>query len=226
MTLLAGDVIDAARDRHAAFDRERAPQGVCLRFLSQSARRLHGKIMEIDEDVLRVEQNTVLPLADFSAGIALPANRTIVGVTVQDRSAVNPRSFDIDLVPANLRNDRNTPAAAAWQIGNKLYLRGAASDWTQYGSIAVSTVPIPPLVAKSSDVIDLPDTALEALADAIALQLAKRGVTPKDGERLPPIVLGAFVASAKSSEDDFLDEIRNRLTGRTFQTRDVMHYFG
>lgn len=175
MTLLAGEVIDAVRDRHAAFHRERAPQGVCLRFLSQYARQLHGKIAEIDEDVLRVETNTVLPLADFAAGIALPANRTVVAVTAQDTAAVNPRSFDLDLVPAAMRNDRNTPASAVWQIGNALYLRGAASDWTPYGSIAVSTIPIPVAIEKSSDAIPLPDTSEVALIENLAYMLAKRG---------------------------------------------------
>lgn len=221
MTLLAGDVIDAARDRHVAFDREWAPQGMMLRFLSQYVRRLHSLIAEIDEDVLRVETNTVLPLADFAAGIALPANRTIVGIVAQETGTNNPRTIDIALVPANLRNDRNTPAAAAFQIGNKVYLRGKASDWTRYGSVAISTVPVIAGVVKSSDVIDLWTDPLEALADAVALAVARRG--PREGA--PPITLGSFEKAAASSETAFLDEIRNRLTGRSYQTRDVMHYF-
>lgn len=212
--ILATDIIEAVRDRHKSFDRESAPQGAILRFLSQAVLKLHGKIMEIDEDILRVEMNTAMPLADFSAGIALPENRTVVGITVQ-RTGNQPASFDIDLVPAALRNDRGTPAASAWQIGNKLYLRGDATDWKNYSSIAVSTIPVPPAVVASSASVDLPASALEPLADAVALQMAKRVELP----------LAPFVAAAADSESAFLDEIRNRTLGRSFTTRDVMHYF-
>lgn len=221
MPLLAGSVIDAARDRHVAFSRERAPQGVCLRFLSQAVRHLLGRVAEIDEDLLRVEMNVVLPLADFAAGIALPANRSVVAVTVEE-TGVNPRSFDIPIVPAALRNDVNTPLAAAWQIGNSLYLRGKANDWTSFGSIAVSTIPVPAEITKSTDELPVEDTAERALADAVALELAGRMVGV---EGVPPINLAAFAAKAAASEDRYLDDVRNRTHSRVVQTRDVMHYF-
>lgn len=221
MPLLAGSVIDAARDRHVAFSQERAPNGVCLRFLSQRVRELLGKIAEIDEDLLRVELNVVLPLADFAAGIALPANRSVVAVTVEE-TGVNPRSFDLPIVPASNRNDVNTPLGAVWQIGNTLYLRGKASDWTNYGSIAVATIPVPAALVKLNDTLPVDDTAERALADGLAFDLGARmaGV-----EGVPPINLDILAASASRSSEAYLDEVRNRTHSRVIQTRDVMNYF-
>lgn len=221
MPLIAGNVIDAARDRHVAFSRERAPQGVCLRFLSQAVRSLLGKVAEIDEDLLRVEMNVALPLADFDAGIALPANRSVVAVTVEE-TGVNPRSFDLDIVPASNRNDVTTPISAVWQIGDTLYLRGAASDWQNYGSIAVSTIPVPDALLTDKDVLPVEDTAERALADAVALDLARR-TSGMDG--MPQLDLRAFAAMAGDSEERYLDNVRNRVHSRVFTTRDVMHYF-
>lgn len=221
MTLLAGSVIDAVRDRHVAFSRERAPNGMILRFISQYVRSLLGKVAALDEDALRVEVSTPFPLADFSAGIALPANRAVVAVTVEEKGA-NPRSFDINVVPASNRNDVTTPLNAAWQIGNTLYLRGQASDWNAYDSIAVSTIPVPAAITKSTDELPVDDTAEAAVADNVALALGRRmaGV-----EGVPPINVGALTAVAKESEDAYLAEVLNRVNSRVFETRDVMHYF-
>jgi hypothetical protein len=220
MPLIAGNVIDAARDRHVAFSREHAPQGVCLRFLSQQVRALLSRVAEIDEDALRVEMNVVMPLADFAAGIALPANRAVVAVTGEETGA-NPRNFDLAIVPASHRNDINTPLSAVWQIGNTLYLRGAASDWTNFGSIAVSTIPVPPALLTDKDVLPVDDTAERALADALAVDLASRLVGV---EGIPAFDINVLSARASASADSYLDEVRNRASG-VFETRDVMHYY-
>lgn len=221
MALLAGDVIDAVRDRHVAFSRERAPQGMVLRLLSHYQRELLGKIMEIDEDILRVDATTVLPLAVFDTGIALPVNRTVVAVTALTTGGV-PRTLDVTLVPVALRNDPATPRRAAWQAGNTLYLRGAAIDWTTIASITVATVPVPAAITRSIDVLVVPDTAEKALADNVALALALRGII---GEGVPAPDFNAFGARAKDSENSFLNEVLNRTTGRATHTRDVMRYF-
>lgn len=218
MALLAGDLIDAVRDRHSAFDRERAPQAMILRFLSQYARELHGKIAEIDEDVLRVEFSTPFPLAVFGNGIALPANRTVVDIAALALGA-DMRSFPVELIPAGQRFDYNTPAAAAWQIGNNVYFRGGAQDWTTVASVAIATVPIPAALTKSSDVVPLPDTAERALIEAVALKLAIRGFV---GDGLPALDPTVFAQVAENAETAYLNEVRNRLTGRVFHTRDVM----
>jgi hypothetical protein len=218
MALLVGDVIDSARDRHVAFDRERCPQGMAIRMLSEYAIELHGKVMEIDEDVLRVEFSTNLPLAVFANGIALPANRTVVSVAALATGA-NARTFPVDLIPAEQRFDYNTPAAAAWQIGDVLYLRGDAQQWLNVASIAIATVPIPAPLTRSTDALFLPDTAKRALAENVALAFALRG---HSDEALPAIDTAAFAARAARAEESYLDEVRNRLTGRSFHTRDVM----
>jgi hypothetical protein len=221
MTLLAGDVIESARDRHMAFVRELAPQGMCLRILTQYHRELLGKIARIDEDVLRVDTVTAMPLAVFANGIALPANRTVVAVSAVPTNP-NARPFDVTLVPVALRNDRSTPGAAAWQAGDVLYLRGDATNWQNVASIAIATVPVPAPVLTSATALAVPDTAERAMVENVARALALRGPA-KEG--LPPIDTSAFIATAADAETAFLNEVRNRLTGRAYHTRDLMHNF-
>lgn len=221
MALLAGDVIESARDRHRAFAREFAPQGMCLRFLSQYVRELLGKIMAIDADVLRVDTPVAMPLAVFGNGIALPANRTIVAITAQETGA-NPRTIDVTLVPVALRNDIKTPLSAAWESNGVLYLRGGAADWQNIASLAIATIPVPAAIAASTAALPVPDMAERACVEGLALALARRG-PPKDG--LPPIELSSFAAAAADAEGNYLNEVSNRLASRTHFTRDVMHYF-
>lgn len=221
MALLAGDVIEGARDRHRAFAREFAPQGMCLRFLSQYVRELLGKVAALDPDVLRVDTPVVMPLADFAAGIALPANRSVVAISATETGS-NPRTFEVTLVPVALRNDIKTPSAAAWEANGVLYLRGSANDWQNVGSLAIATIPVPAAITTSQTALPLPDTAERALIEGLALLLARRG-PPKDG--LPPIELSSFAAAKDDAEGAYLKEVMNRVTHRAHFTRDVMHNF-
>lgn len=210
MTLLAGSVIDAARDRHVSFQPKHQPSGPMLRFLSRYVRELHGKIARLDEDILRVEEVVVLPLADHTAGIVLPANRTIVEIAAVPVDGSDP--VIIDLIPAATRNDRNAPFAAAWQVGDRLYLRSPATAWNRMTAVGIWTVPIPvPLVNAASE-LPVPDTAENAVVEALAAFMASR---------VPGLDVGQFKAIAAEAERVFLDDVQNRLGGRTFRTRDV-----
>lgn len=216
--LTVGGVIDAARDRHSAFDRRRTPDGVLLRHLSAYVKHLHGRIAAVDPDVLHAEQVTALPLADHAAGITLPANRTVAAVAVGDKSTPQ-RSFDIDLIPAKSKNDFNAPVYAAWQLGNKLYLRSPASLWTQGKDIAIAYVAIPVSFTKlEDDITTLPDTAEMALIESIALLLARRGHADP---ALPDIDVKEQIRIAADAEESFVKDIANRKVGRRFRTRDV-----
>lgn len=215
--LTAGGVINAARDRHAAFDRRRTPDGVLLRHLSAYTKQLHGRISSIDPDILRVEQSTAFPLADHEAGITLPDNRFVAAVSIADNSTP-ANNYPIELIPAITRNDLNAPVLAAWQIGSKIYLRSPASLWTRASSIAISYIAIPVPLTKLSDTLAVPDTAELACIESVALLLARRG---HNDPNLPRIVVREFADVFTDAEDQFLKDIANRLGGRRFRTRDI-----
>jgi hypothetical protein len=194
-----------------------------LRMLSRAHSRLLGVIAGIDPDLLRVETSTALPLADHADGLTLPANRNVVAVTVLQTGA-NARSFDVPIVPAHLRDDKDTHPAAVYQIGNVLYLRGTAQDWRNIASVAVATIPVPLDITASTGALVVPDEAFDCLVQAVALDLARRGlVPPVDG--LPPIDLRAFIEFARDSEQAFLTEVRRRVSRRVAHTVDATHLY-
>lgn len=218
MTLLAGNVIDAARDRHAAFDRQRHPNKMLLRFLSRYARQLHGKLVALDPDAVRVETTANLPLADFDAGIALPANTVYVAEVAASYPAPSTLPpLPIDLIQSDERDAWNRPRAVAWQVGDKLYLGGTADAWTAFGQIAISSVQLPVALVALTDAIALPDAAESACVEAVAEFMAKREAQEGNDK----IALAVFGEDAAKAEGAYLAVVMNNVAGRTFYTKDV-----
>lgn len=218
--LTAGRVIEAARDAHPAFDRKRSPDKIVLRFLASYQRELAGKVAAIDETLLVTDEIVLISAVDFEAGITLPANRYVAGVTAKDvrSTAASPQFTEVKLIPWAHRHDRNSPLAAAWQYGGKLYLRSPASAWANISEIGISLVAAPGDLDALADVLVLPDEAEKALRDNTALFLAKRGHTDPG---LPAIPINDFRIDAERSELEYLRDVANRLTANTFRTRDV-----
>jgi hypothetical protein len=215
--LLAGDIIDEARDRHAAFDNRRNPQKVVRRFLAGYVVELAGKIMRLDEQALLTEFVAAMPLADFSAGIVLPANRGIAGITANDNHTPS-QPTPVDLIPWATRNDSNVPLASAWLYGGKLYLQGSARNWNNMVSIAVAYYPDFALITADTDVIPLRQDARSTLIENASLFMAGRG---HNDPALPSIDMKKFVAKAGDSEEEFLKNVANQLGATHFRTRDV-----
>lgn len=188
------------------------------RFLSSYARELAGKIEAIDETALLVDVQQALPLADFSAGITLPANRYVAGVTATPVGETEGRTIPVELIPWGQRNSYNTKVASAWIVNTKLYLNGLATWWNNVASLAISYAPIMAELVTDDDAILLPDTADLVLTEAVALFMARRG---HNDPRLPAIDVGMFAAVAGSAETAFLDDIRNRVAGEHFRVVDV-----
>lgn len=217
MALLAGDVIDEARDRHPAFDRNRNPQKVVRRELSRYVSRLLGKIDLIDEAALSLEVSTAMPLAIFANGIVLPANRGVREVVAVDAQG---KRYPLDLIPVGQRSDRTTRVASVWIVNGVLYLNGSAATWSGITSIAVSYTPLAGPVVADDDVLAVPDNALSACVEALALFMARRGHTDKDGD-IPPIVFQDFVDQSAKAEREFLEEVGDSLSSQTFRVRDT-----
>lgn len=221
MAIVAGNVIDAARDRHTAFDRKVHPNKMLLRHLSQYVKRLHGKIVAIDEDAVRVEIAPVaLPLADFAAGVVLPANvRYVAGASVTYPPPSTTAPVALDLIQSDERNARNTPANAAWVVNGVLYLSGNANRWSAFNALAISVVFVPADLTDLTETLAVPDAAEEACTEALALFMARRESQESDGEA--KIAIQPFAASASDAERSFLDDVKNNVAGRTFYTQDV-----
>lgn len=226
MTRLVSGVLNAARDRHAAFDAQRNPDPVLLRYLGNFCQEVQGKIMAIDPSYGGIEQTIVfeLPLADFDAGMAIGAGRIITDIIAVNKSTEpQRRTWAIPLIAREQRFAKNGPWMAAWQEGENLYLRAPAEGWTNYGSIEVQVVQnfsdddLATLMRRDS-VLPLPDAAAGMVADALALFMATRGHTDP---ALPPIDVGVFAATARASAEAFYDAVRERNVGRMFITQDV-----
>jgi hypothetical protein len=215
MTLTAGPILEAARDRHVSFDRRHHPDPSCLRYLSGYVRTLHGTVAVIDETALAVEEIIALPLFDFSLGAAVPANRTIVGAVLKDARGI---VYDFDLVQWGNRHDRNRARLVAWEVGGRLYLSGAATDYTSYSEIGLLLVPIPVDLTSLTSAIGLPDSAQQCLETKVALFMALRG---HDDEAMPKPDARALASEASEAETRFLADIGNRVAGRRFPVRDV-----
>lgn len=221
MPLLAQRVIESARDRHSAFDPRRVPDPSALRFLSAYRKELAGKVAAIDETQLAVTQAVAMPLAVFDDGIALNANRYIAGIMAKDNQAT-PEYWPVDLIPWAQRNDINTPLAAAWEYGGKLYLRGPSTVWRNITELGIALVPsMDTDLAALTDDVGLPPEAERACVEAIAAYMAKRG---HNDPALPAINLSLFTDEARKAEAEYLADVANRNTGRHFRTRDVNYY--
>ncbi len=227
MARLVSGVVNAARDRHAAFDRVRTPDGVLYRFLADYCQEVQGKIMAIDPTYAGVEVTLsfALPLADFDAGMALGPGRIVTDiVAVEPLSAgVDRDTIPIQLISRDQRFARNGPIAAAWQEGENLYLRGPYTRWRDMGSIEVQVVQsftdadVTALQAKTA-VLPLPDAGAKMATEAMAYLMARRG---HNDPQLPPIDVGLFRDELSRSEEAFYDAIRQRDVGRVFFTADV-----
>ena len=215
MTLTAGPILEAARDRHVSFDRRHHPDPSCLRYLSSYVRQLHGRVAAIDETQVAEEQTTALPLFDFEAGITIPANRTICGAVVKDAQW---GKVDLDIVQWANRFDRNTPRLACWEVAGIVYLSGQASTYVNYTEVAFLVVAIPADLTALTSTIALPDTAQECLQARVAEFMAKRGVSIEGVAAPDP---RQFANDAEAAEIKFLADIGNRLSGRSFRVRDV-----
>lgn len=224
MTRLVSGVISTARDRHAAFDPKRFPNGMLYRFLADYCQEAQGKIMSIDPTYnIEITLGFTLPLTDFDAGLALGPGRIVTEVTALDaRTVPGPRVSPVALISRDQRFARNGPPVAAWQESEVLYLRGPEIQWRDIVQVQVQVVEsfsdadVTALQTRNA-VLPLPNAAALMVIEALAHFMARRGhIDPK----LPPIVLGDFVQAKVGAEESFYRSVADRQVGRAFFTAD------
>ncbi len=220
MPTTAATVIDAARDKHSAFDKEHHPNKGALRHLSQFVKRAHGQLTQMDPSLVTVNVTTTLPLVDHGAGIALPTGTRMVEEIIATYSATNAQPRDpyrVRLIDFVQRFAPNAPRGAAWQQGQVLYLRSPASIWQSFASVTVTLATMPTDLAELGDTLALPDTAQEWCIEEVAYYFAKREVQENDTK----ISLDAFRICRDEARDGFLADIANSQQGRMMFTEDV-----
>lgn len=229
MSRLVSGVIASARDRHAAFDRQRTPNGLLYRFLVDYCQEVVGRVMALDPTYGGIEETIVyaLPLADFDNGMALGPGRIVNDIVAVQAIDTRREFIKIPLIDRAQRFAVNGPAMAAWQEGINLYLRAPDTRWTAYSSIEVQVVQnftdadVASLQSPAA-ILPLPDAASKMVADALAYFMARRGhADPK----LPPIDTDRYERDLEKSEAAFYQAIVQRNVGRVFFTADVMNRF-
>lgn len=220
MAVTLDTIVTAARDRHPAFDVRRTPSALLVRYLSGYQKLLQGKALQRNRRALLASQTTSLPLADFAAGITLPANVYVEGGVVTNATDAT-QQLPLLIVDASIRLRVPVGMLAAWLDGlTKLKLTGTANGWLSWGSVTVDYVPACAPLTKLSDTIVLPDDTEQVFVEqAAAFMYARSHKDPN----LPAISLAEITLSRKMAdrtEADWLDSLGARRVGQAFQIQD------
>src|SRR5574342_491449 len=106
MTLLAGTLIDEARDLHVSFSDRDHPTKLLLRELDRYQKALLSRALIINEDYLNSVQQTAMPLAVFANGITLPVGAIPTRAEFVD---THTHSHELEIKPWAYRQDPAPP---------------------------------------------------------------------------------------------------------------------
>jgi len=201
--LTAGAVINEARDAHPAFNKRQHPNGVLLRLLSSYQRKITSEIARVNAPLCASQIIIALPLADFNAGVKLPANTYVLpGVLLRNNVNVDLKE-PIDLVDATLRAELDMAHKFAYLKGNNLFLGRRASNYTNYDQLILELVLVPRRLERLTDTLVLPDwgedTYIGALVNKMAIRQEIGGNVLLDADKMQRDFL-ATVAQQKAAQ--------------------------
>lgn len=208
--LTAGAVITEARDAHPSFNKRQHPNGSLLRLLSSYQRQITSKIARVNAPLCASQLLVTLPLADFDAGVKLPANTYVLpGLLL--RSNVNPDLKEpIDLVDATLRGELDMPHKFAYLRGNNLLLGRRPSNYTNFDQILLEVVLVPRALAALTDTLVLPDWGEDTYVGHLVNKMAMRGDMG-----------GNVLIDADTAEQEFLATVAQQKAAQASGTLDV-----
>lgn len=210
MALVAGALIEAARDRSPAFVRTAHPDAVALRALSRRQRELVAWANGVNPDAALVPLTFELPLEEFSAGVEIPPHHYVRGGSAYHGAHARP----LHLISEARRLDPPT-WPAVYMLNGRLHLVGRARDWQGLTSVMVMYVPIPEDLTSLGSALVLPDSAEAALVAGVAAFLAGR-TTRDEG-----VHARAVQAEWEAARDGWLSEIGGRRRAHTSTIREV-----
>lgn len=220
-TLVVGDLLNAARDCSPQFDTRLHPDRVLLRFLSRYQRDLIDRLLRLDPSQLVTTQSYPLPLANFTAGIAIPAYHYPFGAEVVS-GHVGAHPHPVNLVPWT---DHTRYRHAVYLLSNTLFLCGKSADWERFISLTWIYVPeVADLDTSSQTALTqtltaLPDSAEPALVAYLAMKMAMRGGA--DPGQTPPDP-ASLAGDWKLEESRFFDQVGRNTQAVTSIIREVM----
>lgn len=217
MAFTAAEVLDGARDFHPSFDPKTQPESVLLRAVEREARVLAARIaMMRPEAMTWTVTTTALPLANFYAGIALPAHLLLPQVTALRVGGTSPQDdAPIPVVNTHQRARYGQPWPSAFVISGVLYLAATAADWRPYASITTRTLAIPS-VPTTATTLPFENDALHVLTMKLAAFMATRRVGMSDA---PPA--GLWQTEAMEAERTYLATLARQNAATDIVIQDV-----
>ncbi len=220
MTILAEDLITAARDGHAAFSKVRHPNAGLLRALSHYKRQLWSRIANVNSSVLAVEEVIDLTTFNFTTGATFPDHIYVV----PDGEVSHPNDVNqsdrgrFTIIDMTVRQFTR-PQHCGWFIQNQLWLHGDEKDWVNTTNLYISYVAIPTGPTAMGDNFDpAPDTIEPVLEAFLAKLMAGKG---HNDQSLPPIDTKEFNQEWHIAEDRFLSELGERRKAQRIKTLDI-----
>ena len=189
-------VIAEARLRHPTFDPVSIPQHVALSLLNGIAGRLHGELLEVDPSLLVAQTTTMLPLATFEQGIALPPMALLLEAfaITTDVGGVIGRSDPVTIINYQQRYESGV-WPALYCVSDTVFLKGIAAEWAGYDRVSVVYVPVYAPVNTVREFFPLPDRCLLSCIEGLAALLGMRV-----SDRLSPTVLGMLRETAATQQ--------------------------
>ncbi|MFP3948893.1 MAG: hypothetical protein ACLFWG_09200 [Longimicrobiales bacterium] len=211
MALAVADLIEAARDLHPSFARERQPVKPIYRFLTGWHRRAVQLVADRNADLVLQVHSVSMPLGDFDAGYASFPDHLLLdhgGKVVQ--GDIEERFHIIDY-SARLGS---VPRWSGYFYNGTLFLAGEEAWWTAVDSIEIPYVPMPAAITASSDELLLPDDAYSWAVAAIGMHMARR--TQDES-----VVVQDYRADERIERNDYLEAAGARSQAKVVQTREV-----
>lgn len=181
--LIAGGLVDAARDFHPSFNEEQHPDKGLLRQLSRDEKRLIGLLAERSEDrvasSITWNQDVIGVNAFAGTPLIMPQYVSLVDAKVYMDSTTGNEA------PVLITASRQHPEAIVRgpQIhvqGQLLYLLiprgvpGYRTGWEAFNRLTVRYIPVAPPLTTLEQVLTIPDFAETALVENLAAWLAGR----------------------------------------------------
>lgn len=219
MSFTAEDAISGARVWHPSFDDVTHPQSVAFDWLNSFIRTERRKLQSLVPEMLLSQLTVTLPLSVFSEGASIVGAEQIHTVSALTESGDTTRGDPVALVPLEHFSDPGVWPAASWLGGgiNRLYLKGASSDWLDYQALLVNYVAVPtPLTALAEEIL-LPDSYLDVCIAGLTVFFAMRG----GKERVGPQQLSYFMRREEESRAVADTALSAQRAGEVFKIREL-----
>lgn len=230
MTLTVAQVIDEARDHHAALSETNAPSKLLLRELRRGLRELFTQIAPRVPEFVALSVSVDVATIDFTTGAAVDLGTLIpdgwldlTQVSFTWTTAPSPgasRPVVAKLVPFQQRG-RSPGLPAVTFRDNVLYILGPESVYApRFGTMEIQYTPNPEAVTLSGDIPALPDDVI----DCLGLRLAAFGVSRLRGNPSFDIdqeAVDSMRAESKEATRAFLRRVYRLSQRQDHRMRDV-----